>query len=139
MISQFANLEFKAYDNEVLIGFTPANEALLGFLTPFLFNPTWLKGDGSQDLKAEFSVSLGHSFSEALGDEPAYSNFLKGIQLDASTKLYEGSRDILVKTINDNWGVFEPLFTKFPFLSTIFLYAKAGGLLEFDCDEELKE
>ena len=122
-----------------MIGFTPQNEALLGFLTPFLFNPVWLKGDGSQDLFAEFSATFNHTFAEALNDEPFFTHFLKGVKSDFRSRLYDGTRDIIVKAMNDNWALYQPFLTQFPFLSTIFLYTKLGGLLEFDCDDELKE
>ena len=106
MVSQFAQLEFKAYENEILIGFTPQNEALLGFLTPFLFNPVWLKGDGSQDLYAEFSTTFNHTFAEELDDQPFFTHFLKGVKTDFKAKMYDGTRDIIVKTMNENWAMF---------------------------------
>ena len=80
MISQFATLEFKAYENEVLIGFHPSNEALLGFITPFLINPVWLKGDGSQDLKVEGKLELAASWHDMLTDEKSIvEHFLSGV------------------------------------------------------------
>jgi len=47
MTSQFATVEYKTFGDEILIGFHPSNEAIIGFITPFLINPVWLKGDGS--------------------------------------------------------------------------------------------
>lgn len=106
MVSQFATLEFKPYGNEILIGFTPSNEAILGFITPFLINPVWLKGDGTKDLKLEGSLTLAASFADCLDDNPFFTHFLKGVQMEGNSALFEGSRDILLKTLNNNWGVF---------------------------------
>lgn len=138
MIAQFAHLEFKAYENEVLIGFTPASEELLGFITPFLFNPVFLKGDGTQDLYLELSSSLNHTFAEALDDEPLFTHFLKGLKFDAKGRNSLSTANIQ-KHIQDNFDFWGPIFQKLPLLSTLLLGVRANGLLEFDCDEELRE
>lgn len=91
MLSQFVDIQFKPYENEILIGFSPANAAMLGFITPFLFNPVWMRGDGNEDLKAELSLTTNFNLNEALDDEPAYSHILKGFKADANYKLYDGS------------------------------------------------
>lgn len=139
MVAQFGNLEFKAYENEVLIGFTPQSEEILGVINNFLFNPQFLKGDGASDLFLEFSSSLNHTFSEALDDNPMFTHFLKGVKADFKGRLLEGSNKILQQVMVNNWAFWEPIVKQFPFLATFFLYFKAGGLLEFDCDQELSE
>lgn len=138
MISQFATLEFKPYENEILIGFHPSDESILGFITPFLINPVWLKGDGTQDLKLEGVLQLASSFHDMLNDDKSViEHLLKGISWTGKSRLYETSRDIILKDISDHWQTYKPLIEAHPYLSLILLYNKVKGSLEFQADEEL--
>ncbi len=135
MTSQFAIIEYKAYENEILIGFHPSNEAILGFITPFLINPVWLKGDGSQDLKLEGLLEFAANFKDMLSDDKSViEHLLKGVSWTASSKLYDGSRNILLKVITEKWESFRPFFEAHPYLSVLFLYNKAQGNIDFECD-----
>lgn len=139
MMSQYATLEFKPYENEILIGFHPSNEAILGFISPFLINPSFLKGDGSQDLHVESKAELAASWHDMLTDDKSViEHLLKGISYTFKTRLYEGSREILLNTIQNKWNVFQPFFEAHPYLSVLFLYNKAQGKLDFACDDELR-
>lgn len=76
-------MEFKAGDGEILIGLIPATQEAVGFLTPFLMDPTILQGDGSEELYFSGSVNLAASFDDFLEDEPLFVNLLKGFSLMA--------------------------------------------------------
>jgi len=39
--------------------------------------------------------------------------------------------------IKDKWEIFKTVFEAHPYLAILFLYNKAQGKLEFNCDEEL--
>ena len=107
-----------------MIGVAPAAEELLGFLTPFLINPTWIKGDGTQDLGLALSFDLATTVSETLDDEPFWTHLLKGVQVRASGKMYEQSKEIFIKILNDNWEKISPLLNMFPALPPMLLLKK---------------
>ena len=139
MWAAFAQVEFKAEENEILIGACPANEELLGVLAPFMINPTFIKGDGNEDISIEASVNFATTFSEALDDEPFYSHFLKGAGVSFKGRVFNKSRDILIKIMNSQWDTIKPLVSQFPILAPILLFKKLDGSLELECDDTLRE
>jgi len=72
-------------------------------------------------------------------DKSVIEHLLKGISWTASSKMYDGSRDILLRVIQDKWEVFRPFLEQHPYLSILFLYNKAQGKLAFECDQELRD
>lgn len=139
MWSAFANVEFKPGDGEVLIGVAPAAEELLGFLAPFLINPTWLKGDGSQDIGISLAFQLQSSCSDMLDDEPFYTHFLKGAQIKHEGKIFEASKQIFMRILNEKWDRIRPIAEQVPVLAPLLLLKKYQGELELECNEEMTE
>lgn len=67
-----------------------------------------MKGDGTQDLKAEGILEFAASFTDMLSDDKSIvEHLLKGVSWTGKTKLYESSRDILAKDINDHWETYK--------------------------------
>jgi hypothetical protein len=58
-------------------------------------------------------------------DKSVIEHLLKGISWTASSRLYDGSRDILLKIVTSKWETFKPFFESHPYLSILFLYTKA--------------
>lgn len=139
MWSEFAQIEFKAGDQEVFIGIAPSNEELLGFLTPFLINPTWIKGDGSEDLGITTTAALASSLSDMLDDQPAFKHLLKGFSVVTEGKVYKGSKDIFTRIVNENWDKIAPLASMVPILPALLMLNKIQGELKLKCTDEMTE
>ncbi len=139
MWAPFAELEFKAGDGEILIGGSPANEEIIGVISPFMINPTFMKGDGSEDISITTSVDFAATCDQFLNDEPIFSHFLKGISVSAVGRLFLNSRDILIKILNEQWDKVKPLAEQFPVLAPILLFKRLEGEMEFQCDDAMRE
>lgn len=120
--ADYAQVEFKAGDNEILIGFTPTNDELLAPITPFLINPTFAKGDGSEDLSIGFSINFATTISEMLDDEPFYEHLLSGFSTKLTGRTYAKSREIFQKIIVAQWEKIEQLAHKVPILGPLLLF-----------------
>lgn len=141
MWEAFAKVEFKAdsANNAILIGASPASEELLGIISPFMINPSFIKGDGNEDISVTASINLATSLSDTLDDEPFYSHLLKGASVSLKGRLFQNSRDILIKILNDQWESISPLVQQFPVLAPILLFKKLDGELDMECDDQMKE
>jgi hypothetical protein len=139
MTSPFVNIVYSPADNEIHIGISPANEEMLAMATPYLINPTWVKGDGSEELGIDLSINFATTLSEALDDEPVFTHFLKGGGAYAKARIHESSKDIFMKIINNNWGTIKPVVEKIPILAPLLLLKKIEGVLELECTQEMRE
>ncbi len=92
-----------------------------------MFNPTFIKGDGSEDLKAELSFNLAATCNEMLDEEPCWSHLLKGASVKASGKLYANSRQIFAKILEQEWETVKPWVEKIPLLAPLLLLKKFEG------------
>lgn len=134
--AEFATIEFVAGDGEILIGLMPATQEAIGFLTPFIMDPTILQGDGSEELFFSGSINLAATFDDFLEDEPLFTNFLKGFSLKAQGQLYSESRETVFKLLGDD---FKKYAKAIPFLAPLLMLKKVEGLLELECTDEMKD
>jgi len=131
----FAQLEFKAGDGEILIGFTPSSEDLIAPIAPLLLNPSFLKGDGSVDLKFGMTVEFATSFAEMCDDQPFYHHFLNGFAMRFHGKAYDKSREIFQRILVSQWDTVKPIADKIPILGPMLLLKKIVGSVQYECDD----
>lgn len=138
MVEQFGEIKFHAGDGEALIGFKATDNPISQMAKSFTVKPS-VFGDGTQDITVDFSVNLGTTFTDMLGDEPLFTYFLKAASIHAKSYMHTRTRENILKVLAEKKEQLDHLINMFPFAIPLVLFKKMDCVLDLQCTDEMVE